>query len=69
MHKPPRRMLVREETTMKAIVFDRIGTPLEVLERPDVPAATSGDVDAVVDLSARSINSGDLHLVQGALSA
>jgi NADPH:quinone reductase-like Zn-dependent oxidoreductase len=62
-------MLVREETTMKAIVFDRIGTPLEVLERRSVPVTTIGDDDVLGDLSAASINSGDLLFAHGARSA
>jgi threonine dehydrogenase-like Zn-dependent dehydrogenase len=66
MQKSLGRMLVSKETTMKAIVFDRVGTPLEVLELRDVPIPTIGDEDVLVELSAASINPGDLLFIQGA---
>jgi NADPH2:quinone reductase len=50
---------------MKAIVFDRIGPPLEVLELRDVPIPAVGDDDVLVELSAATINPGDLFFVQG----
>jgi NADPH:quinone reductase len=50
---------------MKAIVFDRVGPPLDVLELRDVPMPTIGDDDVLVELSVASVNPGDFFFVQG----
>jgi NADPH:quinone reductase-like Zn-dependent oxidoreductase len=59
-------MLVPKEAAMKAIVFDHVGAPLEVLELRDVPIPTIGDEDVLVELSAASVNPGDFLFVEGA---
>jgi len=64
--KRPDRMLVPKETAMKALVFDRLGTPLEVLELRGVPLPTIGDDEVLVEISAASINPGDFLFIGGA---
>ncbi|WCB96346.1 zinc containing alcohol dehydrogenase superfamily protein [Baekduia alba] len=49
---------------MKAIVFDRFGPPLEVLELRDVPIPEVGPGEALVRMVAASVNPGDLAYLQ-----
>lgn len=50
---------------MKAVVFDRIGSPLEVLTVRDVTPRALGPEDVRVEIHAASINPGDLWFIQG----
>ena len=49
---------------MKAIVFDRIGPPLEVLQLRDVPVPEIRDNEVLVKMTAVSINPGDFLFIQ-----
>jgi NADPH:quinone reductase-like Zn-dependent oxidoreductase len=49
---------------MKAIVFDRIGPPLEVLQLRDVRIPEIGDQEVLVKMTAASINPGDFLFIQ-----
>jgi NADPH2:quinone reductase len=49
---------------MKAIVFERVGVPLEVLELRDVPIPEVGPGQALVEMVAASINPGDFLFIQ-----
>ncbi len=49
---------------MKAIVFDKIGSPLEVLQIRDVPIPEIGDKEVLVKMTAASINPGDFLFIQ-----
>ena len=49
---------------MKAIVFDRIGSPEEVLELRDVPVPEIGDNEVLVRMVSASINPGDFLFIQ-----
>ena len=49
---------------MKAIVFDRIGPPLEVLQLRDVPVPEIRDNEVLVKMTAASINPGDFLFIQ-----
>jgi NADPH:quinone reductase-like Zn-dependent oxidoreductase len=49
---------------MKALVFDRIGSPLEVLELRDVPRPTPRPGEALVRMVSSSINPGDFLFVE-----
>lgn len=49
---------------MKAVVFDRIGLPAEVLHLADVPVPKIGPGEALVRMVAASINPGDFLFVQ-----
>jgi NADPH2:quinone reductase len=49
---------------MKAIVFDRIGSPLKVLQLRDVPVPEIGDNAVLVQMIAASINPGDFLFIQ-----
>lgn len=49
---------------MKAIVFDRVGPPLKVLQLRDVPVPEIGDNEVLVQMIAASINPGDFLFIQ-----
>jgi len=49
---------------MKAIVFDQIGAPLDVLHLADVPIPEIGDNEVLVKMTAASINPGDFLFIQ-----
>lgn len=49
---------------MKAIVFDRIGSPEEVLELRDVPVPEINDNEVLVRMISASINPGDFLFIQ-----
>ncbi|OQP57705.1 hypothetical protein A3860_08725 [Niastella vici] len=49
---------------MKAIVFDRIGSPEEVLELRDVPVPEISDDEVLVRMVSASINPGDFLFIQ-----
>jgi NADPH2:quinone reductase len=49
---------------MKAIVFDRIGSPEEVLELRDVPIPEISDNEVLVRMVSASINPGDFLFIQ-----
>ena len=49
---------------MKAVVFDRIGLPTDVLSLADVPVPEIGDGEALVRMVSASINPGDFLFVQ-----
>jgi NADPH:quinone reductase len=49
---------------MKAIVFDKIGSPLEVLHIADVRIPEIGDDEVLVKMTAASINPGDFLFIQ-----
>jgi NADPH:quinone reductase-like Zn-dependent oxidoreductase len=50
---------------MRAILFDRMGSPTEVLELADVPIPAVGDNDVLIRMIASSINPGDFLFIQG----
>jgi NADPH:quinone reductase-like Zn-dependent oxidoreductase len=52
------------EKTMKAIVFDEIGPPKQVLFLADVPMPAIGDGEALVRMVSASINPGDFLFIQ-----
>lgn len=49
---------------MKAIVFDRIGPPLEVLQLRDVPVPEIRDNEVLIKMVSASINPGDFLFIQ-----
>ena len=49
---------------MKAIVFDKIGSPAEVLQIREVPAPELGDHDVLVRMVAASVNPGDFLFIE-----
>lgn len=49
---------------MKAVVFDRIGPPTEVLYLADVPIPTMAESEVLVRMVASSINPGDFLFIQ-----
>jgi NADPH:quinone reductase len=49
---------------MKAIVFDKVGSPLEVLELREVPIPSFGDDDVLVRMVSASISPGDFLFIQ-----
>jgi NADPH:quinone reductase-like Zn-dependent oxidoreductase len=49
---------------MKAIVFDRIGSPEEVLELRDIPIPEISDNEVLVRMVSASINPGDFLFIQ-----
>ncbi len=49
---------------MKAIVFDAIGAPLEVLQLRDVPVPEIGDDEVLVRMVVASVNPGDFLFIQ-----
>ncbi|MDX6710609.1 MAG: hypothetical protein QOH96_1625 [Blastocatellia bacterium] len=49
---------------MKAIVFDKIGLPSDVLELRDVPIPEIGDNEVLVKMLSASINPGDFLFIQ-----
>lgn len=49
---------------MKAITFETIGEPLDVLEIHDVPIPAAGDDSVLVRMVAASINPGDFMFIQ-----
>ncbi len=49
---------------MKALVFDRVGLPLDVLELRDIPAPSLKAGEVLVKLVAASINPGDFLFIQ-----
>lgn len=51
-------------TTMKAVVFDEIGDPVSVLKLAEKPVPEIGDNEALVKLTAASINPGDFLFIQ-----
>ncbi len=53
--------MVRE---MKAIVFDKIGSPLEVLQLGEVPIPEIGDSDVLIRMVSASINPGDFLFIR-----
>jgi NADPH:quinone reductase-like Zn-dependent oxidoreductase len=52
------------DINMKAIVFDQIGAPLDVLQLADVPIPEIGDNEVLVQMIAASINPGDFLFIQ-----
>jgi NADPH2:quinone reductase len=54
----------RLDINMKAIVFDQIGAPLDVLHLADVPIPEIGDNEVLVKMTAASINPGDILFIQ-----
>jgi NADPH2:quinone reductase len=50
---------------MKAVLFDRLGAPEEVLELREIPIPEIGDNDVLVRMLAAFVNPGDLLFVQG----
>ncbi|MDQ0470536.1 quinone oxidoreductase family protein [Labrys wisconsinensis] len=50
---------------MKAILFDDIGSPLEVLRLAEIPVPAIGDDQALVRMVSASINPGDFLFIQG----
>jgi len=54
----------RLDINMKAIVFDQIGAPLDVLHLADVPIPEIGDNEVLVKMTAASINPGDFLFIQ-----
>jgi NADPH:quinone reductase len=52
------------DINMKAIVFDQIGAPLDVLHLADVPIPEIGDNEVLVQMIAASINPGDFLFIQ-----
>lgn len=50
---------------MKAIVFDRIGPPLDVLELRDVPTPEPGSREVLVELLVATVNPGDFFFIEG----
>lgn len=50
---------------MKALVFDQVGPPLDVLELRDVPLPPRASGDVLVKISVASINPGDFLFIQG----
>jgi NADPH:quinone reductase-like Zn-dependent oxidoreductase len=49
---------------MKALVFDRIGSPLDVLRIEDVPVPPINDNEVLIRMTASSINPGDFLFIQ-----
>jgi hypothetical protein len=49
---------------MKAIVFNAIGSPLEVLQLSDVPVPEIGDDEVLVRMVVASVNPGDFLFIQ-----
>ncbi|HVI43921.1 MAG TPA: zinc-binding dehydrogenase [Chitinophaga sp.] len=49
---------------MKAIVFDRIGDPREVLHLAEIPVPPVGDNEVLVKMLAASVNPGDFLFIQ-----
>src|ERR1700737_28728 len=54
----------RLDINMKAIVFEQIGAPLDVLHLADVPIPEIGDNEVLVKMTAASINPGDILFIQ-----
>src|SRR5918999_4909541 len=52
------------ETAMKAIVFDAIGSPRDVLYLHDVPMPRIGDGEVLVRMVSASVNPGDFLFIQ-----
>ena len=50
---------------MKALVFDQVGPPLDVLELRDVPLPPRASGEVLVKISVASINPGDFLFIQG----
>ncbi|CAN7463417.1 zinc-binding dehydrogenase [Trinickia sp. LjRoot230] len=53
-----------EEHDVKAVMFDKVGPPAEVLYLGETPVPTMGENDVLVRLIASSINPGDLLFIQ-----
>jgi NADPH:quinone reductase-like Zn-dependent oxidoreductase len=49
---------------MKAVVFDEIGSPLDVLKLARVPIREIGDNEVLVKMVSASINPGDFLFIQ-----
>jgi NADPH2:quinone reductase len=49
---------------MQAVVFDRVGTPAEVLELRELPVPEPGAGEVLVQLRAASVNPGDFLFIQ-----
>ena len=49
---------------MKAIAFDKIGSPTDVLQLRDVPVPEIGDDDVLVRMVAASVNPGDFLFIE-----
>jgi NADPH:quinone reductase-like Zn-dependent oxidoreductase len=49
---------------MKAIVFDRIGSPADVLQLREVPVPEIGDHDVLVRMLSTSVNPGDFLFIE-----
>jgi NADPH:quinone reductase len=49
---------------MKAIVFDKIGSPADVLQLREVPVPEIGDDDVLVRMVAASVNPGDFLFIE-----
>ena len=49
---------------MKAIVFDKIGSPVDVLQLREVPVPEIGDDDVLVRMMAASVNPGDFLFIE-----
>ena len=53
-----------QETTMKAIVYNKYGTP-DVLELEDIDTPVVGDDEVLIRVHASSVNAGDWHMMTG----
>jgi NADPH2:quinone reductase len=51
--------------TMRSVMFERAGDPLEVLIAGDVPVPSPGDGQVLIRVTARSINPADFLFIQG----
>jgi NADPH2:quinone reductase len=49
---------------MKAVVFDRIGSPADVLQLREVPVPEIGDHDVLIKMVAASVNPGDFLFIE-----
>src|SRR5882757_471405 len=58
------RKLNFREMTMKAIVFDEIGSPLDVLYLADIPVPQIKDREVLVRMVSASVNPGDFLFIQ-----
>lgn len=58
-------MNTKTPKTMKAIVFDKLGPPLEVLQIREVPVPEPKDNEVLIKMVSDSINPGDAAFIQG----
>ena len=53
-----------QETTMKAIVYNKYGTP-DVLELEEIDTPDVGNDEVLIRVHASSVNAGDWHMMTG----